>query len=720
MRNVRFDHWLAGTMLAVITGAATATPSFATPDGIRQVAPLPPSLNGARIIHRRPEPMPEPPAPVRSTAEQPVPMPPPAVRQEAVRQPAPRPHEPPRQEVTVSQPRTHTPARVEPVHVEPARAEAVRVEIPRGEPVAQAQGPAPAAAEDRSFAVSSLDRILGASDAQIAERLRGALAKADKGDAERKAIGAFYAARNYAPLWIRDGRLTAGAKTAMLRMKNAQADALEPADYPLPDFAGASSADQLAAADLKLTNSALDFARHLTVGRIAPTRVTAEVDYGQRAPDNGDILKKLADARDANAAFDSFEPSQPAFRALKRKLAELRASGARADADERIAGGPAIKPGDKDARVPQLRQRLNVRLAAQGPRTTQVRDRKTGRIKTVKLPAEDPQTLELVYDKALFNAIKHVQARADIKPTGVIDNKTIAYINGPTPRQQIDTVMANMERWRWLPRDLGRNYVMVNVPDYTLKVVKDGSVVWRTKIVAGKPQTPTPLLTAAMDNVVVNPSWYVPQSIIQNELLPAYASDPNIFDRMGLEVKRGPDGHINVVQPPGMANALGRIKFNFPNKYQVYLHDTPEKRLFAADRRAFSHGCMRVENPTKFGEVMLAMAIPGQTPSQPQLEKLVGHEEKIFKMVNRPMVHLTYQTAFVDDDGKLQLRDDIYGFDKRIHAIMSSDERRVADVAPPQDKTRDLATLKSNQEILSRVERREAGNPFAFFEKIFR
>ena len=137
-----------------------------------------------------------------------------------------------------------------------------------------------------------------------------------------------------------------------------------------------------------------------------------------------------------------------------------------------------------------------------------------------------------------------------------------------------------MERWRWLPRDLGKTYVMVNIPDYSLKVVRDGRQVWRTKIVAGKPQTPTPLLTASMDNVIVNPSWYVPQSIIQNELLPLYASDPNIFDRMGLEVKRGPDGHINVVQPPGAANALGRIKFNFPNKFQVYLHDTPEKRLF--------------------------------------------------------------------------------------------------------------------------------------------
>jgi murein L,D-transpeptidase YcbB/YkuD len=244
--------------------------------------------------------------------------------------------------------------------------------------------------------------------------------------------------------------------------------------------------------------------------------------------------------------------------------------------------------------------------------------------------------------------------------------------------------------------------------------------VWRTKIVSGKPQTPTPLLTAAMDNIVVNPSWYVPQSIIQNELLPHYESDPHIFERLGLEVKRGPDGNINVVQPPGAANALGRIKFAFPNKFQVYLHDTPEKKLFSYDRRAFSHGCMRVEDPTKFGEVMLHLAMAGPTPSSPQLLQMFGHEEKTFTLQTQPRVHLTYQTAYVDDSGRLVQREDLYGFDARIHAILSSDERKVAEVAPPQDKQRDLATAKSNQEILRRVERREARNPLAFFERIFR
>lgn len=727
MRKTRLERLMAGTMLAITATLVTTTSSFATPDSIRQVAPLPPSLNGVRIIQRRPEPMPE-----RAEPPAPVPMPPEAVRREPTRQEQVR-QEPVRAEPVRQEPVRQEPARVEPVRQEaprpePVRAEPVRVEIPRNEPARQEPAPAePARAEaprgDSNFIMATLDKFFGASDAQIAEKLRGAMAgkKSDKADAERRAVETLYASRNYAPVWIRDGRLTASAKSAILRMKNAQGDALEPSDYAVPDFAQANGADQLAAADYKLTLAALDYARHLSLGRVAPTRVTVEVDYGKRDVDNVELLRKLADARDANAAFDSFEPPHQPYKALKRKLAEMRDGGPRADANERIAGGPAIKPGDKDARVPMLRERLNVRLAVQGPRIMQVRDQRTGRMKTVKVAGEDPKASELVYDKALFNAIKNVQARADIKPTGVIDNKTIAAINGPSQQQQMQAVMANMERWRWLPRSLGANYVMVNIPDYTLKVVKDNNnVVWRTKIVVGKPQTPTPLLTGQFDNIIVNPSWYVPQSIIQNELLPAYASDPNVFARMGLEVKRGADGHINVVQPPGAANALGRIKFNFQNKYHVYLHDTPERRLFAAERRAFSHGCMRVENPTKFGEIMLAMSIPGPTPTQPQIEKLVGHEEKTFKMVDRPMVHLTYQSAFVDDDGRLQVRDDIYGFDKRIHTIMTTDERRVADVAPPQDKTRDMATLKSNQEILSRVERREAGNPFSFFEKIFR
>jgi murein L,D-transpeptidase YcbB/YkuD len=543
----------------------------------------------------------------------------------------------------------------------------------------------------------TLDRVLGVSDSQIGEKLRGIVAgkqierRVDRAP-ERKAMESFYAARNYAPVWISEGRVNARAKSVIAQLKNAAADGLDPADYAVPEFNG--GAEALAEDDVKLTNSMLTYARHLAIGRIAPTRVLAEVDYGNHTPEPSEILRKVTEGGDAGSALESYNPPHEGFRALKAKLADLRQPSASVPVDNSIPSGRIIKPGEKDARVPELRERLHVR----------------------------GNPADLAYDKVLFNAVRQVQHKHDIKPTGLIDNKTLAAINGPKPltvSQQVEHVLGTMERWRWLPRDLGKTYVMVNIPDYTLKVVRDHQVVWRTKIVAGKPQTPTPLLSASMDNVLVNPSWYVPQSIIQNEYLPLYASDPNIFDRLGLEVRKGPDGNIQVVQPPGAANALGRIKFNFPNKFQVYLHDTPEKRLFAADKRAFSHGCMRVEDPTKFGEIMLHLAMNGPTPDSRQIYAMFGQEEKTFKLTNKPTVLLTYQTAFVDD-GKLMMRDDIYGFDARINAIMHSDERRVADIAPPQDPKRDLATAKSNQEILRRVERREAQNPLQFFERLFR
>ena len=647
MREMRLDHFLAGTVFAM----TVAMPCFASAaPRVETVYPAPPSLDGRVIRHRQPAQVPPTRAlPPQTQTRDAPPLPP--VQPAALRpEPAPAP--------------------------EPARAAEARSNVD----------------------LAALDRTLSASDAQITSKLKELVTskqfdrRIDR-PAERRAVESFYAARGYAPLWIRDGRLTAQAKAAIVQLKNAAEDGLDAGDYAVPEFGSLNGADALAAADLRLTGTVLTYVRHLAVGRIAPTRVTAEVEYGDHTPDPDDVLKKLAAANDIDAAIESYNPPHRGFQALKAKLAELRTGNASVDTDRgRIPNGPTIKLGMKDARIPLLREKLNVR----------------GR----------PH--DLAYDKALYNAVRSLQYRKGVKPTGLIDAHTIAAINGPKPGDVIARLRANMERWRWLPRNLGATYVMVNIPNYTLKVVNDGRQVWTTKIVAGKPQTPTPLVSAPMQHVIVNPSWYVPQSIIQNELLPLYASDPNIFDRMGLEVKKGADGRINVVQPPGAANALGRIKFAFPNKFQVYLHDTPEKKLFSYDRRAFSHGCMRVEDPTKFGEVMLSLAMGGPTPNERQIQHMFGEEEKTFSLQKQPMVHLTYQTVFVDEAGKMHIDEDLYGFDARINSILHSDERRVADVAPPQDPKRDLATDKANQEILRRVERREAQNPFAFFDKLFR
>jgi murein L,D-transpeptidase YcbB/YkuD len=190
-------------------------------------------------------------------------------------------------------------------------------------------------------------------------------------------------------------------------------------------------------------------------------------------------------------------------------------------------------------------------------------------------------------------------------------------------------------------------------------------------------------MTAGMKFITVNPTWNVPPSIIANEYLPAVRQDPTVLERMGLKMEQNRDGTVRIYQPPGDKNALGRIRFNFPNKFLVYQHDTPDKHLFAHDKRAYSHGCMRVENPLMYGEKLLSVMLPQERYTQEKLRSMYGGQEVNINFAQSLPVHLTYQTAFVDDAGTLQIRDDIYGRDARHIAIFRSDERRVADVATP-------------------------------------
>src|SRR5262244_172497 len=176
--------------------------------------------------------------------------------------------------------------------------------------------------------------------------------------------------------------------------------------------------------------------------------------------------------------------------------------------------------------------------------------------------------------------------------------------------RQIEVVIANMERWRWYPRDLGTAHVIVNQPDFTLTVMHDGAQVWTTRVVIGKPSMQTPLLSETMKYITINPTWNVPPSIINNEYLPALQQDPTVLDRMGLKVERNRDGSVHIYQPPGERNALGRSRFNFPNKFLVYQHDTPDKNLFAREVRDYSHGCMRVQDPDRYAEVLFGLSQP--------------------------------------------------------------------------------------------------------------
>jgi L,D-transpeptidase YcbB len=437
------------------------------------------------------------------------------------------------------------------------------------------------------------------------------------GKNNRPAFDAYYAAHGYAPIWVTDGKFNERAAAAIAYLGQVDADGLDPADYPVPTIsASVSDPAVLAEAEMRLSASVVTYAHDASVGRVQWSHVSSSILYEVKPPAPAAVLVAVADAKDVAVTLEDYEPQAPNYIALKAKLADLRA-GKTLAGKALIPNGPAPRIGVQDERVLALRERL-------------------GR-------------------------------GGDV-------------LNGRSPDRSIDTVLANLERWRWMPHDLGKDYVMVNLPDFTLRVFHDGQQIWKTRIVTGKPTMATPIMSAEMKYITVNPTWNVPPSIVQHEYLPALAADPTVLGRMGLRMSYDPNGSVRISQPPGDHNALGRVRFNFPNKFLVYQHDTPDKNLFALDRRAFSHGCMRVQDPVKYAEVLLSIVRPGEGYTQDRIRKMIasmGERDILFPRYLP--VHITYQTAFVDDEGRLEFRGDMYGRDQVLIAILHGEDRKIAE-----------------------------------------
>jgi len=320
------------------------------------------------------------------------------------------------------------------------------------------------------------------------------------------------------------------------------------------------------------------------------------------------------------------------------------------------------------------------------------------------------------FDAKVVEALKKYQKNNDLPVTGALDARTVKELNGPPRDKQIDTIVINMERWRWYPRDLGGSaHVVVNIPEYQLRVFNDENQVWTTRVVVGKPNLATPLLHANMKYITVNPTWNVPPSIVHNEYLPALQQDPTVLSRMGLRVINNPDGSVHIFQPPGDGNALGRVRFNFPNKFLVYQHDTPDKHMFAHETRAYSHGCMRVLDPPKYAEVLLNIARPGEGWTAEKIRKMYGGSEQDIQFQKLIPVNLTYQTAYVDDEGKLQIRRDIYGIDSRMANAVKSERGMVEVAVVAQERTKDQPRTTGTAQRRQEPPRRQVG----FFEALF-
>jgi murein L,D-transpeptidase YcbB/YkuD len=392
-----------------------------------------------------------------------------------------------------------------------------------------------------------------------------------------------------------------------------------------------------AEADLKLSAAVVRYARDARGGRIEPSRLSALVTPKLDLPDAGEVLARVSSASDGGAALLAYNPQHPGYQALKAHLARLRESHPSTPSVQ-VPKGPTLKVGMQDPRVPLIRARFN--LGKGKDQTT--------------------------YDERVASAVAAFQKEKGLPTSGALTPQTVAALSGPAVKRLEAELIANMERWRWLPGDLGTRHIMVNVPEYRLRFVNAGDVIHQTRVIVGKQESQTPIFSEQMKYLVVNPSWTIPPSIMRKEILPALANDPYYAARKGYRiVRRG--NTISVQQPPGERNALGFVKFMFPNQHAVYLHDTPNRNLFSAAKRAFSHGCVRVEQPFQLAEEILGQ--DGKW-SEEKLRRLIGKGERYVHLSSPLPVHLTYFTVSVDERGDIKTFDDLYGLDRKVQAAL--------------------------------------------------
>jgi len=496
-----------------------------------------------------------------------------------------------------------------------------------------------------------------------------------------------YAKLDFRALWFTDKGATARAKVFIDRLGRANAHGLNPEDYLHGRLAKAMSAfDPAKRADLEVTMSRA-FARYaadINAGRIGPNRAIPNLYVPPVRPDPERLLLAAAKAADFAAFVDGLPPRTPQYARLVKALADYRAIEARGGWKP-VPTGPTLKPGMTDPRLANVRERLMV----------------TGDLKEMGAkPA--------FYDKALIAAVKRFQFRHGLNEDGNIGKGTLAAMNIPVD-VKIRLQVLNLERRRWMPPDLGDQYIFVNIADQHLKWVTRANTekpktIFVSRVVVGKRYHQTPVFSGTMSFARVNPHWNVPQSIARKEMLPKLKRDPGYLTRNHFLLLTRPIDNDSAVDPhsvdwasmsrsnfpyfirqsPGPWNALGRIIFMFPNPHNIFIHDTTSRSLFARERRYFSHGCIRIQQPIKFGEMVLA---PNDWDRKRIEETVKTREELQINLKRRLPVHITYLTAWSNKDGTHHFRPDIYKRDKTLAEVLSNVDqaakRAITDAAGP-------------------------------------
>lgn len=480
----------------------------------------------------------------------------------------------------------------------------------------------------------------------------------------------FYRNRDFKPLWIEGEKPSPQGETMVSIIKESYLDGFRPEDYR-PDEIRTyieylkhreGTPRELAALEILLTDAFRRLGLNRLYGRVNPENYLP-VTYSD--DDEWKVLSELPQALawgSLKEAAQGFLPRHPGYVRLRQQFIRYKAL---ADAGGRVhvPEGPPLRKGDRGSRVLLLKERL----AASDDL------------------AEGPEGFTDVFDEALVEALKRFQKRHGISPDGVAGPSTLRAVNVPL-EARIRQMEINLARWRWLWRHLGTRYIMVNIPDFSLSAVEGGRPVVTMKAVVGKRDWSTPLFSARATYIVLNPSWHVPREIFAEEILPAVRENPGYLDEHRMVVLSGwgkwakevdpagidwqgvnPDTFpYRIVEKPGPGNPLGWIKFVFPNKYEVYLHDTSSRDLFSKDVLAFSHGCIRIEKPFELAQYLL-----GKGWSEDMLKDGRSGEDVEVPLPEAIEVHIVYLTAWVDDEGVLQFRNDIYGLDALLDAALA-------------------------------------------------
>lgn len=467
----------------------------------------------------------------------------------------------------------------------------------------------------------------------------------------------YYSDRSFKPIWVRDNGMKTKGRMLLDFLGNIENHGLREFTYRLADIralVGDPHPRALAELEMLLTSAFIDMARDLTRGRVAPKDVTRDNDIKVRELGAAYLLDGAERAENLLPYIQTLMPEDKRYHRLVAKLKEYRAIAA-AGGWTSIPPGSVLKPGKKDVRLPILREFLTT----------------TGDMDPATRPVDD------AYDEVTVAAVKKFQSRHGLTDDGVIGPTTLKQMNVPTAKR-IRQLEVNLERRRWLDREPGGFYVFANLADQELKVVDNGKTVHTARIVVGKTYHKTPVFTEEMTYLVINPYWNVPSSIANKEYLPKLKRDAGYLQRQGIRVLNKSGKAVNpysvnwagmsrmpyrLRQDTGDKNALGRIKFMFPNKYNVYIHDTPSKSLFKKDLRVFSHGCMRVQDPTKLAEVILGK----QNWTLNKIDnQIASGKRRIVKLKQKVPVYVTYITAWVNKDGSANFRRDIYGRDETL------------------------------------------------------